>query len=92
MAAAVGLRQSRITVSGPMCASQVASQRVTRSRCPLVAAAYQDPTLWALVVAWIIVESLIVWPWCRRLTERVQRERVSSTVPSHTQPGVSPSP
>jgi len=33
----------------------------------LAIAAYRDSALWAVVIAWLIVASLIVWPWRRKL-------------------------
>ena len=39
----------------------------------LAIAAFRDSTLWALVVAWLIAESLIVWPWRRRLAAVMAR-------------------
>jgi ABC-type multidrug transport system fused ATPase/permease subunit len=39
----------------------------------LTVAAYRDSTLWALVVAWLVAESLIVWPWRRRLASVITR-------------------
>jgi MutS domain V len=39
----------------------------------LAIAAWRDSTLWALVIAWLIAESLVVWPWRRRLASVITR-------------------